>query len=211
MADIQSEPVQEQAQSQPEPVTESAAETPMEDVVTDEESEIAVPPTKKEQPKKEKPKEETKPKEVTKPAEEPKPTLSDALSKALDKMGTPGGGGSQGETEGTGQQGDPKGTTGKGALGGGSGSWQLDGRSMMPGFGTKISDTKEEGVVVLNISVDQNGKVTNASPNLKESTTTSQYLINLAINDAKSNFRFNADAGAAIEQRGKVRYVFQLK
>jgi hypothetical protein len=82
---------------------------------------------------------------------------------------------------------------------------------MMPGFGTKIRDTKEEGIVVLNISVDQNGKVTQASANLRESTTTSQYLINLAITDAKNNFRFNSDAGAAIEQRGKVRYVFQLK
>ena len=82
---------------------------------------------------------------------------------------------------------------------------------MMPGYGTKIRDTKEEGIVVLNIWVDRNGKVTKVQPNLRESNTTSQYLINLAKNDVLNNFRFNGDPSAAISQRGKVRYVFQLK
>jgi hypothetical protein len=48
-------------------------------------------------------------------------------------------------------------------------------------------------------------------PNLRESNTTSQYLINLAKNDVLNNFKFNGDPDAAISQRGKVRYVFQLK
>lgn len=212
VADIQSDPSSQQTQARPEEVSDpTPSEIPAEEAITDEQSDVAIPPVKVEKPKTEKPKTETKPKEESKPAEEPKPKISDKLSDVLGQMGKPGGGGSQGDTDGQGDQGNPQGTTGKGALGGGSGSWQLDGRSMTPGFGTKIRDTKEEGIVVLNISVDQNGRVTSASPNLKESTTTSQYLINMAITDAKNNFRFNADAGAAIEQRGKVRFVFQLK
>jgi len=151
---------------------------------------------------------ETQPEEE--PEEEPEPTLDDRLSRALGSIGQGDGDGS-GETSGSGDQGDPSGKEGKGVLGGGSGSWELGGRSMMPGFGTKITDTDEEGVVTLNIWVDRQGRVTRVQPNLLESNTTSQYLINLAKNDVLNNFRFNSDAGAAIEQKGKVRYVFQLK
>lgn len=175
----------------------------MEEVASDEASDIAVPTEKESQPEPE----ETEPVE-----EEPvKPQITDQLSDALNALSQPSGGGSQGDTEGDGDQGNPEGTDGKGALGGGSGSWQLDGRSMLGGYGTKINDTKEEGTVVLNIWVDQNGKVTKVQPNLRESNTTSQYLINLAKNDVLKNFKFNGDPGAAISQRGKVRYVFKLQ
>jgi len=196
------EPVEDVNQTpQTEEVTEEIVD---EEMVTDEESDVAVP-EEKEQPK---PKEE---KVEEKPVEEPKPTLDDRLQNALNSMNSPSEtGGSQGDQEGSGDQGNPSGTDGKGVLGGGSGSWQLDGRSMMPGYGTKIKDTREEGIVVLNIWVDQSGKVTKVAPNLRESNTTSQYLINLAKKDVLNNFRFNGDAGAAVSQRGKVRYVFKL-
>jgi outer membrane biosynthesis protein TonB len=193
-------PVQQESPA-PEETEEVIEEAPVEEVVTADESEVSVPEAKEEKPKVE---------EKPKPVEEPKPTLSDELSKALESLSSPSGGGSQGDQTGTGDQGNPEGTMGKGALGGGSGSWQLDGRSMLPGYGTKIRDTREEGIVVLNITVDRSGKVTAVSPNLKESNTTSQYLINLAKNDVLNNFRFNGDPSAAIEQRGKVRYVFKL-
>lgn len=209
VADVQSPQPQPQ-QTREQAPEESVEETPEEEVVTDENSDIAVPDTKAEKEKqKEKPK--PKPKPETKPKEEPKPTISNELSNALDALNKKSGGGSQGDTEGIGDQGNPQGTTGKGALGGGSGSWQLDGRSMLPGYGTKIEDTKEEGILVLNIWVNRDGKVTKVQPNLRESNTTSQYLINLAKNDVLNNFRFNGDPSAAVEQRGKVRYVFQLK
>lgn len=160
------------------------------------------------------PKQENKPAPVkpTEPEKKPEPTVSDKLNNALDNAwNTPSGGGSQGDDSGEGNQGNPNGSDGKGVLGGGSGSWQLDGRSMLPGYGTKISTTREEGIVVLNIWVDKQGRVTRVLPNLKESNTTSQYLINLAKTDVLENFVFNADPSAAVEQRGKVRYVFQLK
>jgi hypothetical protein len=196
---------------QPEPVTNSepeVADEVVEEVAQESESEIAVPKPQEEKPK---PVEEEKPE---KPAEKPKPkpTISDELSNALESLNqTSNPGSGQGETTGDGDQGNPDGTDGDGMIGSGSGSWQLDGRSMLPGYGTKITTTKEEGIVVLNIWVDKNGKVTKVQPNLRESNTTSQYLINLAKNDVLNNFKFNGDPDAAISQRGKVRYVFQLK
>lgn len=210
VADVQTpDPTPQEAQEQtPEP--ESVEETPVDEVVTDEASEIAVPKVEEKPKPKPKPKD---PKPTPKPVEEPKPTINDKLKGALESLSNPtsGGGGSQGDKTGEGDQGDPKGTTGNGALGGGSGSWQLDGRSMLPGYGTKIKTTTQEGIVVLNIWVDRNGKVTKVQPNLRESNTTSQYLINLATNDVLNNFKYNGDPKASIEQRGKVRYDFRLK
>jgi membrane protein involved in colicin uptake len=196
---------------QPEPVQNTepeVTEDPVDEVAEETQSEIAVPKPQEEKPK---PVEDKKPeKPVEKP--KPKPTISDELNDALQSLNetnNPGKG--QGETTGDGDQGSPDGNDGEGMIGSGSGSWQLDGRSMLPGYGTKISTTKEEGIVVLNIWVDKNGKVTKVQPNLRESNTTSQYLINLAKNDVLNNFKFNGDPDAAISQRGKVRYVFQLK
>ncbi len=202
-----------QESSEPEPT--EAAENPDEEVVTDEESPVALPPKESTKPKTEKPKEpvkpkeESKPKEETKPKEEPKPQINQQLSDALGQIGK--GGGTKGEGTGEGTQGSPQGTTGTGSLGGGNGSWELSGRSMMPGFGTKITTTEEEGTVVLNITVDRNGKVIKATHTLEGSTTTSQKLVNLAVKDAMTNYRFNSDANASIEQRGKIRYVFKLQ
>ncbi|MCA1762893.1 MAG: hypothetical protein LC664_07875 [Flavobacteriales bacterium] len=197
---------------QPEPVEtapaveETAEEVVEEDVVSDDDSDVAVPDQKEEpkpQEKEEEPKEE--------PAEDPKPTIDDKLKDALSDLSNPDKQGSgQGDTQGQGDQGNPAGKDGKGVLGGGSGSWQLEGRSLMPGYGTKISSTNEEGILVLNITVDRNGNVTKVTPNLRESNTTSQYLINLAKKDVLNNYKFNGDPGAAVEQRGKVRYVFKL-
>ena len=209
VADVQTpDPAEQQVQEQAvEPV--SAEETPEEEVATDETSEIAVP--KEEEKPKPKPKPE-KPTPKPEPVEEPKPTIDEKLKGALESLKNPsGGGGSKGDNEGEGNQGNPQGTSGAGALGGGSGSWSLDGRSLLGGFGTKITDTKEEGIVVLNIWVDRNGKVTRVQPNLAESTTTSQYLVNMATNDVLNNYRFNVDPKASIEQRGKIRYDFRLK
>lgn len=209
VADIQ-DPQPQPQQVQEQTPQETAEESPTEDVATDESSDIAVPESEEEvETKPENP--EPKPEPQPKAEEEPEPTVSDELSNALESLNQPSGGGSQGNSKGEGDEGDPKGTSGNGALGGGSGSWQLDGRSMLGGYGTKIKDTKEMGIVVLNIWVNRSGKVTKVQPNLRESNTTSQYLINLAKNDVLKNFRFNGDPSASVEQRGKVRYVFKLK
>ena len=139
---------------------------------------------------------------------EPEPTISDDLSRALEETwSTPAGGGNQGDTEGPGNQGSPDGAPGKGALGGGQGDWELAGRSLVSGY--SIKDTKEEGVVVLDITVDRQGNVLTAkwSP---QSNTTSTYLTNKAIHAAK-RYKFSPKSNAAIEQRGKIRFIFQLQ
>lgn len=118
-------------------------------------------------------------------------------------------GGSQGDRSGRGDMGSEEGKPqGKGILGGGMGSWELSGRSLLKG--TTIEDTKEEGIVVLNIWVDQQGNVTRTSPNLAESTTTSQYLFDLATRAAKQS-RYSAKSNAAVEQKGKMTFKFILE
>ena len=210
----QSQPIpQPSEQTEPTPSTEDE----IDDVAQEEESDIAVPEPKKPEPKKEekpkKPVEEKTPVKEEKPVEkEPEPTVDPRLSDALGSLGK-GTGDGQGDNEGPGKQGDPRGTDGKGALGGGSGSWELSGRSLLPGFGTKITDTKEEGKLAMEIWVDQHGKVTRVKADLTDpyTTVTSTYLINLAKSDIIKNFRYNIDPNAAIEQKGKIYYNFKLK
>lgn len=166
-----------------------------EEAVTQEESEISAP-------------EETQPEEVTETQEEPEPTISDNLSEALEETwSTPSGGGNQGDTEGPGNQGSPDGGPGKGVLGGGQGEWELAGRSLVSGY--SIKDTKEAGTVVLDITVDRQGNVLSAkwSP---LSNTTSTYLTNKA-KHAAMRYKFSPNSDAAIEQRGKIRFIFELQ
>lgn len=166
-----------------------------EEAITQEESVISAP-------------EETQTQEVTEVPEEPEPTISENLSQALEQTwSTPSGGGSQGDTDGPGNQGSPDGGPGKGVLGGGQGDWELAGRSLVSGF--SIKDTKEEGEVVLDITVDRQGNVIGAkwSP---LSNTTSQYLINKA-KYAAMRYKFSPKSNAAIEQRGRIRFIFELK
>ena len=207
-------------QPKPQPTTpqQQPQEETVEETATEESSDIAVPDEKQEEESEPEETEQEQQTQETTQQEEPKEEepeeqqVSDKLNDALNQAWeSDGEGDGQGDSQGSGNQGNPDGTDGKGVLGGGSGSWQLSGRSMLPGYGTKIRDTEEEGVVVLNIWVDRSGNVTRVAPNLKESTTTSQYLFNLAKNDVLSNFRFNSDPSANVEQRGKVRYIFELE
>jgi hypothetical protein len=194
------------------PVNDS--QNDIKEILTDKTSDVSVPTNKKNEVKK-----KPDPNKITetksKPKEVKKETISNKLNNALSdawKTGNGGGGsGSQGDGDGIGNQGSPNGGNGKGVLGGNGTGWELSGRTMEPGFGTKIKTTKESGVVVLNIYVDRQGNVTRVTQNLKESDTTSPYLFDLAKNDVIKNFKFTANGNAAIEQKGKMRYVFQLK
>lgn len=181
-------------EEQPTPTNTSQPVTAVEEeAVTQTESEISAPDISE---------------ETSEPDPEPEPTISDDLSRALEETwSTPAGGGNQGDTEGPGNQGSPDGAPGKGALGGGQGDWELAGRSLVSGY--SIKDTKEEGVVVLDITVDRQGNVLTAkwSP---QSNTTSTYLTNKAIHAAK-RYKFSPKSNAAIEQRGKIRFIFQLQ
>lgn len=177
-------------------------------VAQQDDSEIATPSSKTDAKKEVKPTENP-----PKPVEEEKPKRTvnrEALYPGNKNTNTSSAeGGSQGDRSGRGDMGSEEGKDqGKGVIGGGMGSWELSGRSLLRG--TVIEDTKEEGTVVLNIWVDQYGNVTRSTPNLAESTTTSQYLFDLAMRAAKQS-KYSAKSNAAVEQKGKMTFKFILE
>lgn len=137
--------------------------------------------------------------------------VSSGLSNILDKINdSSGGGGSEGDTEGTGNQGDPGGQIdGTGVVQGDGVGWSLAGRGMLGK--PKINENPtEEGIVVLDIYVDRQGKVTRTKRNYVKSTTSSTYLFDLAEKAAKTA-KFSVKNDAPAEQKGEMTFRFKLK
>jgi hypothetical protein len=121
-------------------------------------------------------------------------------------------GGSQGITGNPGNQGNPNGNpnsnnyNGNSPSGNGRPSVKLAGRQSkslpLPNY-----NLKEEGVVVVDIWVDKNGKVTKAIAGSRGTTTTSQALWKLAV-DAARRSTFYEKSDAAEEQKGTITYNF---
>lgn len=70
-------------------------------------------------------------------------------------------------------------------------------------------DTDKEGIVVVEIIVDENGNVTKAIPGKRGSTTTDEVLYHKA-QQAAMQAKFNASPGV-YEQRGTYTFVFTLE
>ena len=68
---------------------------------------------------------------------------------------------------------------------------------------------QESGKVVVEITVDRNGKVVNARPGMPGSTTSNSVLFEAA-RKAALKAVFNADKNAPAYQRGTITYHFQL-
>lgn len=121
---------------------------------------------------------------------------------------------SQGEKTGSGNQGNPDGVPnaqqGKVPGRGSSGiSFDLGGRRMMTA--PKINDnSQDEGRVVVTITVDRYGKVINAVPGARGSTTASTHLYRLA-KEAAFNTKFDADPNASVQQMGSMTFIFEVK
>ncbi|ASB49951.1 energy transducer TonB family protein [Alkalitalea saponilacus] len=136
----------------------------------------------------------------------------DAASRAF--SGTGGSDQSQGDTEGSGTQGhlsgDPSasGTTGTG-LGQSGSSFSLSGRSLSGALPRPEYNIQEEGIVVVEITVDRTGVVTNAQPILRGTTTQNSYLWRVA-REAALKARFNRDPNAPAFQTGTISYHFIL-
>jgi colicin import membrane protein len=124
----------------------------------------------------------------------------------------------QGVTYGPGNQGSPDGTPGANqyGLGGGTGngtgngtSFSLAGRSARslpkPNF-----PGNEAGVVVVEVTVNKFGKVTDALPGIKGSTTMDSELLEAA-RKAAISASFNSDANAPAFQKGTITYHFVLQ
>ena len=149
------------------------------------------------------------------------------------KNNTGKNGGGKGNNDTPGQNGAPDGDpnkNGTGAHGNGNGGGDGDGDGpgtgpgKGPGFGGKIGidlkgravvkppqlpkDTKEEGKVVVEITVDSEGNVIEANPNGR-GTTTSSALLKAKAKQAALATKFNIE-GKFEEQRGTITIIFSF-
>ncbi len=196
-----------------EQVTETPSETVKEDVITDETAKD-VPVIEKSTAKKEVVKETPVEK---KPKPKPKPKPSKATTDALNSLlnGTSKDGASSGEgddaqqgTKGN-KNGDPNSSKYYGNAGSGSGgNYNLAGRNALSKPKRK-PDCQEEGIVVVSIEVDKNGRVIRAIPGVKGSTNTAPCLMKPA-KEAALKTKWNPDKNAPSKQKGTIIYKFSL-
>lgn len=122
---------------------------------------------------------------------------------------------SEGIAGGTGNQGDPRGSVDSNVRGEGSGlgdngiSYELTGRGFQKLPKPKY-DYQGDGTVVVEVTVDRSGKVTQAVPGIKGSTTLDEYLLKVA-KEAAMEASFEAKPDAPLFQKGKITYNFILK
>ncbi len=130
---------------------------------------------------------------------------------------------SEGIAGGPGNQGDPRGSidskvrgvggglgdSGNGTGGGKGISYNLQGRGYQALPPPKY-DYQGEGRVVVEVSVDRAGKVVQAVPGSKGSTTLDEYLLKVA-KDAALGARFEVKQDAPAIQKGTITYNFILK
>ena len=122
---------------------------------------------------------------------------------------------SEGETTGNNNQGSTTGSvdsnnhTGGNSTGTSGTSFSLSGRNPeslpKPAYNLQI-----EGIVVVEITVDKYGTITNAVPGVKGSTTLDATLLELAKKAALKS-KFDRNINAAAYQKGTITYVFKLR
>jgi outer membrane biosynthesis protein TonB len=121
----------------------------------------------------------------------------------------------EGITGGAGNQGVQTGSVDSKVRGEGSGlgdkgiSYDLQGRGYQSLPPPKY-DYQGEGRVVVEVSVDKSGKVIQAVPGTKGSTTLDDYLLKVA-KDAALQARFESKPDAPVVQKGTITYNFILK
>jgi outer membrane biosynthesis protein TonB len=122
---------------------------------------------------------------------------------------------SQGTAGGQGNQGVPTGSPDAPNYGPGGGQG-TDGISFDLGGRRALSlvkppyDLQKDGIVVVAVTVDRNGRVTDATPGMKGSTTLDETLLKLA-KEAALKTRFEQKNDAPIIQKGTITYDFRLK
>lgn len=119
----------------------------------------------------------------------------------------------QGVTYGTGNQGTADGSANVDKYGPGRGSGNGTSYSLEGRDGISLPKPNypgnEEGIVVVQVTVDKNGAVTKAEPGVKGSNTANPELI-AAARKAAMQARFNADPNASAFQIGTITYRFVL-
>lgn len=164
------------------------------------------------------PKKEKVSKIETPKIEEPKPSteLLSALAVLKNKKKHEGKGEGDGNTGGSGTgtkqgvgDGDDTGHGNNTPGYNGKGGYDLKGRLLLK-RPARMSDSQEEGIVVVEIIVDETGKVIKATPGQRGSTTTSAKLYAKA-RQAAREAKFNPSPDGKQEQRGTYTFVFLLE
>jgi protein TonB len=233
------QPVSENQTIEPLPVQPTPQEKTQEEKIATQDLEEAPPVVEKKETKKPEkktpikvsaPPVKTKPKEPVKPAQKVDPIslYKGKSNNAASQGNSPTGKGDQGNPNG-----DPnalysgKNGTGTGP-GSGIGSGGGNGTETGPGNGPGISfdlggrtsvalskpndDSQETGKVVVSITVDKYGTVTNANPGARGSTTTSANLYRKAKEAAlKAKFSSCTKETCAEEQHGTITFVFLVQ
>lgn len=121
----------------------------------------------------------------------------------------------EGITEGRGNQGVETGAVGADiyGVGGGTGtegiSYDLAGRQARS-LPKPTYDIQSEGIVVVEVTVDRNGNVTQAVPGVKGSTTLEEYFLRVA-REAAMKAKFDRKPDAPVIQKGTITYHFILR
>ncbi len=121
---------------------------------------------------------------------------------------------SQGVAGGQGNQGVASGTPDAPNYGPGGGqgegiSFELGGRKAQSLFKPPYNIQKD-GIVVVAVTVDRSGRVTEATPGMKGSTTLDENLLKLA-KEAALKTRFESSNDAPLIQKGTISYDFRFK
>ena len=122
---------------------------------------------------------------------------------------------SEGNTSGSGNQGkltgDPNSSNREGSGTGSRGSgFSLSGRSLVGTLPKPSYNLDEEGIVVVEITVDRDGRVIGAQFLLRGSNTQNPELRRAAI-EAAMKAKFNADPNASANQKGTITYHFNME
>ena len=113
------------------------------------------------------------------------------------------------EASNTFKAGQPDGNTPEGKTEG-SANAHVKGRNVVGTLPKPTYATQTEGIVVVQVKVDQYGTVTEAVPGAEGTTATDRNLWNAARN-AAMKAHFNMDANAPAVQTGTITYIFKLK
>jgi colicin import membrane protein len=164
---------------------------------------------------------ETKPRVTEKPKETTPVIDKNAIYKGKGKA-TQGENTSQGTYKGPGNQGKPDGVVGGGTDGNGSGTGSGTGLGIQVGGGLENRKIlalpkpefriQEDGIVVVQVTVNRDGKVISADPGKKGSTTMVSELLAAAKKAAlQSKFAVDANLKEFQTQTGTITYHFKLE
>lgn len=197
-----------------EEVKEVPKEIIKEEIITDDTAED-VPVVEKVKEVEKKPVEEVVKKEVPKEKPKPKPSkeTTDALNSLLNGNASDGAPKGEGDDNEKGVKGNEKGDPDSNkyygnTVSGSGGNYNLAGRKALS-KPIEQPDCQEEGIVVVKITVDKNGKVIRAIPGVKGSTNTAACLLKPA-KEAALKTTWNADDKAPSNQVGTIIYKFSL-